>query len=329
MTASENIFEQKSMTSVKEKERLIHTLTGPDGSGRIDSLSILPGIDLSYIEMNTHTWPAPKRSSGKSLLEINYCLRGARHLHYSDGHEDCQSSGEAAVSVSSGCDHACFHCLPYKGIEFIIDLSRLENLPDYVLSLFSESPNALRGRFLSGETPIIISERPAAERKMAETLWNLYKEAASDEVSSLAQIRTLSIHLISTFQSNNSEGRHRNSTKLTPLQKRIAEETEAAITADLSDPVSIRELSARFKTSETSLKTYFSCVYGCGISDYMKEKRLEMAKKLLETTSLPISEIAARVGYQSQSKFSAFFKKQTGTTPLNYRRQQAVAVSRS
>lgn len=288
------------------------------------SVSILPGIDLSYIEMYAHAWPAARSSKAASVVEINYCLRGARHLHYSDGREDCQNSGEAAVSVQCGDSRFCFHCLPYEGIEFSIDLSKFESLPDYVLSLFSESPDALRERLLSGGKSIVISERPSAERKMAETLWNLYKDGPAEDAASIARIRTLSIHLISTFQCNISAGKHRASTKLTPLQQKIAQETESAVTADLSNPVSIRNLSARFKTSETSLKTYFLMAYGCGISDYLKEKRLEAAKDLLETTLLPISEIAARVGYQSQSKFSAFFKKQTGITPLSYRRQYAV-----
>lgn len=327
MTVNGNIFEKTKVTSLRKKDHLVKTLAGPEGSGIIDSFSILPGVELSYIEMNAHAWPAAKTGQGSSFVKINYCLRGARHLHYADGREDCQSSGEAAVSVCSGCDYACFHCLPYEGIEFIIDLSRLSSLPDYILSLFSEGSDALRTRFLSEKQSIVISERPAAERKMAETLWNLYKDASPDEDAALAQIRTLSIHLIATFQSNSTPGKHRKSTRLNSLQQKIAEETEAALTADLSNPVSIRELSARFKTSETSLKTYFSFVYGCGISDYLKEKRLEKAKELLETTSLPISEIAARVGYQSQSKFSAFFKKQTGNTPLNYRRQQAMAAA--
>lgn len=327
MTGDGNIFEKANVTSEKKSTHTIRKLSGLEGSGRIDSFAILPGIDLACIEMNAHAWPAQKTGPGKSLIEISYCLRGARHLHYKDGREDCQSSGEAAISINNGSGSSCFHCLPYEGIEFSIDLSEIENLPDYVLSLFAENPRSLCSRLPAGDLPVLITERPAAERKMAEDLWNLYKDSASDEASSIAQIRTLSIHLISTFQSNNFGGRHRNSAKLKSLQKKIAEETEAAITADLSNPVSIRELSARFKTSETSLKTYFSSVYGCGISDYMKEKRLEKAKELLEATPLPISEVAARVGYQSQSKFSAFFKKQTGNTPLNYRRQQAIDPS--
>ncbi len=326
MNTKGNIFDRTRVTSVHEKAHTVRQLTGPEGNGRIDSFSILPGIDLSYIEMNAHSWPTGKSETDSPIMEINYCLRGARHLHYKDGREDCQNSGEAAVSVGNDSSF-CFHCLPYEGIEFSIDLSKLESLPPYILTLFSESPEEMKSRILSGELPALISERPAAERKMAETLWDLYKDSTSDGDPAVAQIRTLSIHLISTFQSNNSKSKHRSSYKLSALQEKIARETEEALTADLASPVSIRELSARFKTSETSLKTYFTLVYGCGISDYLKKKRLGLAKELLETTTFPISEIAARVGYQSQSKFSAFFKRQTGSTPLSYRRNSAIITS--
>lgn len=111
------------------------------------------------------------------------------------------------------------------------------------------------------------------------------------------------------------------SRSLTPLQKELAEAAEAALTADLSTHISIRSLAEDFHVSETSLKTYFSALYGCTISAYVRKKRLGLAISLLENTSLPMSEVAARTGYQSQSKFSAFFRRATGITPLAYRRR--------
>ena len=44
------------------------------------------------------------------------------------------------------------------------------------------------------------------------------------------------------------------------------------------------------------------------------------AAELLTDTALPVIEIASRVGYENQSKFSAVFRKRFGVSPREYRR---------
>jgi len=53
--------------------------------------------------------------------------------------------------------------------------------------------------------------------------------------------------------------------------------------------------------------------------DWVEIARLNRAKQLLKDPSVPISEIAGRVGIPDQSYFSRFFKKKTGQTPSQYR----------
>ncbi|XEC94431.1 response regulator [Paenibacillus tarimensis] len=56
--------------------------------------------------------------------------------------------------------------------------------------------------------------------------------------------------------------------------------------------------------------------------DYVIRSRMKEAVRLLENTSLRISEIAERVGYTELAYFSNTFKKATGQTPREYRKQQ-------
>jgi YesN/AraC family two-component response regulator len=58
--------------------------------------------------------------------------------------------------------------------------------------------------------------------------------------------------------------------------------------------------------------------------DYLTELRIEEGKRLLRQTSLPMSEIADRVGYADISYFSNNFKKITGKTPSEYRKPKGV-----
>ncbi|MBO5347344.1 MAG: helix-turn-helix domain-containing protein, partial [Lachnospiraceae bacterium] len=50
-------------------------------------------------------------------------------------------------------------------------------------------------------------------------------------------------------------------------------------------------------------------------------KRLSMAKNLLISSNLPISEISEMIGYDNPLYFSRLFKKHTGMTPTEYKKR--------
>lgn len=55
-------------------------------------------------------------------------------------------------------------------------------------------------------------------------------------------------------------------------------------------------------------------------SNYILNKRINLAKKLLITSTLTLSEIAYETGFSSQSYFGQVFKRKTNMTPLEYRK---------
>jgi YesN/AraC family two-component response regulator len=55
--------------------------------------------------------------------------------------------------------------------------------------------------------------------------------------------------------------------------------------------------------------------------DYVLDMRMNEAKKLLERTSLKVTEITNRLGYSDITYFSNTFKRRTGLTPSEYRKQ--------
>ncbi|MGR5434525.1 helix-turn-helix domain-containing protein [Vibrio owensii] len=71
---------------------------------------------------------------------------------------------------------------------------------------------------------------------------------------------------------------------------------------------------------------YFSKLFrrkvGMCFRDYVTEKRISLAKKmLLEEDSMKIAYIAYQCGYRDVSYFSRIFKKKTGLSPATYRQQ--------
>ena len=56
--------------------------------------------------------------------------------------------------------------------------------------------------------------------------------------------------------------------------------------------------------------------------EYVTEKRIEKARKLLKQTDKSSSEIAREVGYKDAHYFSFVFKKQLGCSPREYRAEK-------
>ncbi len=83
--------------------------------------------------------------------------------------------------------------------------------------------------------------------------------------------------------------------------------------------LSLSELAKRCSISENHLSTTFRRETGMTVTDYINQTRIKQALILLNTTSLPIGEIASRCGFFDANYFSRIFKRLQGRTPREYR----------
>lgn len=90
-----------------------------------------------------------------------------------------------------------------------------------------------------------------------------------------------------------------------------------------SDPLfSISSLADGLKISTSYLRREFSRVYGRSPIAFLRELRLDNAKKLLESEYLTISQISEQSGFSSPSYFIQVFHKTLGCSPEKYRQGQ-------
>ncbi len=85
--------------------------------------------------------------------------------------------------------------------------------------------------------------------------------------------------------------------------------------------LTIEELARKTLMNPTTLKEVFKAVYGDSLASHMKEHRLEKAAELLRGSDESISAVAAAVGYDSPSRFSAAFRERYHMLPSEYRKQ--------
>ena len=71
--------------------------------------------------------------------------------------------------------------------------------------------------------------------------------------------------------------------------------------------------------SPDHLDKLFRQELGLSVTQYIIQKRIDFAKKLLKESDLSISEVAERAGYNSQSNFAYAFKQAVGVSPRSYR----------
>lgn len=89
-----------------------------------------------------------------------------------------------------------------------------------------------------------------------------------------------------------------------------------------SDPgLMLQDVANEVGMSSSRFSTVFSQETGYTFTEYLAQLRLGKAKELLLATDRRSSQIAADIGYSDPHYFSYLFKKTTGMTPSEFRRQ--------
>jgi len=85
------------------------------------------------------------------------------------------------------------------------------------------------------------------------------------------------------------------------------------------EPLSAARLAAAAHCSVSYINHAFKKTVGMSLSEYIAEVRVSRAKKLLDSSNLPIKAIASNVGFDDTNYFSVVFKKIAGITPTEWR----------
>ena len=103
---------------------------------------------------------------------------------------------------------------------------------------------------------------------------------------------------------------------------RYIDECKEYIAAHIFKKISVRGLAVELGLSPIYLERLFKQSEGVTIGAYIQREKIERAKNLLRYSDRSLFEISEYLGFSSQSYFGRIFKKATGMTPKQYRKEQ-------
>ena len=101
----------------------------------------------------------------------------------------------------------------------------------------------------------------------------------------------------------------------------LVQQVKAHIQSHLGGDLSIGRIAQSLYVGRTHLCLAFRHQTGTSLARYIREQRMDWARRLLSSTEEDIAWIGRQVGYMRPSSFSAAFTKETGVTPIAWREQ--------
>jgi AraC-like DNA-binding protein len=102
-------------------------------------------------------------------------------------------------------------------------------------------------------------------------------------------------------------------------------EAIAFIEQHYQDDISIEDIAAFCHLNRSYISKIFKTAMGIAPQDFLIGYRIKKSCELLNTSQLPIGDISAMVGYSNPLNFSRAFKRETGLSPRQWKKDRLIS----
>ncbi len=223
-----------------------------------------------------------------------HCHRNWEFVYYLSGNIDCVMD-EVTFEGHPGLlwmtppeqHHAETAHTAYRNLNFTVDLPASLGLPLYL----EDDPEGCMGQ-LCRQIVVEVQHRRLASSSIARLL-----------------VETL-LHYVDRAQKRE---------QVSPSES-VVRRAEACLDERYAQEISLEEIARECGVSSASLRSYFQSLRGYSPRDYLKTKRIEQARYLLQTSTLTLDAISELTGFYSASHLSRMFKQRYQTSPGSVRR---------
>lgn len=104
-------------------------------------------------------------------------------------------------------------------------------------------------------------------------------------------------------------------------EKKLIEKIEWYVEDNIDQPIGVSDIASALFMNPDYLSRLFKNEKGVSLKEYIVSRKMQSAQVLLRTTSLPVSIIASKLGYDNFSHFSQAYRKKMGVSPTDERKQ--------
>ncbi|MET4638356.1 AraC family transcriptional regulator [Mycetocola sp. 2940] len=175
----------------------------------------------------------------------------------------------------------------------------------------------VRGTDVPDLTQLLTSEeRPVLRLRSLDRVVSLFDELVSLLERRLSPAHLLAAsgvawHLLSRIVADS----------ILPAEGSPLERAMRYLEARIDGTIQVKELAALVGMSPSHLSALFREATGSGPNAFHTSLKMSRARGLLDTTTMPVTEIALAVGYTDPLYFSRHFRRIHGTSPTLYRAQ--------
>lgn len=165
-----------------------------------------------------------------------------------------------------------------------------------------------------------IKQKPVFNVGRNEDIINLYKLAlktAKEQRSGFQQILAGIVNLLLGFAYSANRLRTFEDMKVTNQVNKA----KTIMNENAQTKITCEEIAQRVGMGYSWFRRIFKQYTGFAPAQYMQELKINKSKELLTNTMLTCQEIAYEIGFETPSYFNISFKRKTGVTPKEYRKQ--------
>lgn len=248
-------------------------------------------------------------------IELVYALSGTG-VHEINGVEYAVKKGDL-LFINVGQTHRFTSTRDRLYVNFLIkpkfissELVDHENVMDFLsLSLFDEFQG-----YVTDSTPVVTFKRgdsAEVEFIVKRMIQEFQKKRLGYNIILNSYMKILFAKMFREMQSGNGSGYL--------AFRGLAPELIQYIDENCFGKLTLTELAEKTFYNPAYFSRLFKQCYGKTLTEYMQEKRVQEASRLLLDTDLSIEEICHKVGYSDKGTFYSIFKAQQSLTPKAFR----------
>lgn len=288
-------------------------ITKSIAKGSFKETKIEDGLFVLIYENNSQILHTVSREIASSFIQFHFCIKGSASFLFNNGNYTLSVKEDTSLLLYNPQRDLPINLQAGPNswmVSIIISIKKFHGLfsqeADYIsfLNIENKDKKYYKDGIISPSMSIVLNQ--IINYNLNPSIKNIYFKGKTYELFSL--------------YFNRNEDADINQCPFLIDEANVAKIRKAKdiIISRMAEPPSLQELADEIDLSLKKLKEGFKQIYGDSVFSFLLDYKMEVARKLLESSSYNVNEVGLKVGYSTASHFIAAFKKKYGTTPKKY-----------